>query len=413
MACPVLLIILILAGCGGKEGGTLPAAASNDFASGIAVDGSGNVYVTGTTVDTNTGDADCLLVRYAPDGTKLRIQKFGTEFDDIATGIAVDGSGGIYVTGTTYGGLDGSAHGEDADFIVVKYDADGNKIWTRQFGTGFNDYAIGIAVDGSGNIYVTGFTYGSFDGYTNAGDADFFVVKYDTNGNRTWMRQFGTELYDFTTGIAVDGSGNIYVTGYTCGGLDGNTNAGGVDSFVVKYAADGTKLWTQQFGTSLNDYATGIVVDGSGNISVAGYTYGDLAGTGNAGRDDVFVVKYNASGDRVWTQQCGTESSDSAASIAVDNSGSIYTTGYTYGVFDGSTNAGRSDFFVVKYDTDGNRMWTQQFGTAFDDAVSGIAVDNGNNIYVTGTTYGSLDENANAGGADLFVVKYSADGTKQ
>ena len=109
--------------------------------------------------------------------------------------------------------------------------------WTRQLGTAVDDYGRGVSVDGSGNAYVTGFTHGGLDGNTSAGGWDMFLTKYDTNGAKLWTEQLGTSSSDDGRGVSVDGSGNAYVTGLTYGGLDGNTSAGGADMFLVKISA--------------------------------------------------------------------------------------------------------------------------------------------------------------------------------
>ncbi len=202
------------------------------------------------------------------------------------------------------------------------------------------------------------------------------------------------------------------MTGYTGGGLDGNTNAGSDDLFVVKYNSSGTKQWTKQLGTSSNDYANGVATDSSGNVYVTGYTGGGLDGNTNAGSDDLFVVKYNSSGTKQWTKQLGTSSNDYANGVATDSSGNVYVTGYTGGGLDGNTNAGSDDLFVVKYNSSGTKQWTKQLGTSVNDQTNGVATDSSGNVYVTGGTYGGLG-NTSAGGLDLFVVKYNSSGTKQ
>jgi Beta-propeller repeat. len=146
------------------------------------------------------------------------------------------------------------------------------------------------------------------------------------------------------------------VTGWTNGGLDGNTNAGGDDLFVVKYYDNGTNQWTKQLGTSSNDNANGIDTDSSGNVYVTGWTSEGLDGNTYAGGDDLFVVKYNSSGAKQWTKQLETSSSESFNLVATDSSGNVYISGATNGGLDGNTNAGGSDFFLVKYDSNGNKQ---------------------------------------------------------
>ena len=169
---------------------------------------------------------------------------------------------------------------------------------TVQFGTSSWDVGEGIATDSDGNIYVTGYTGGEFSSYINAGDVDIFVAKYNSSGTQQWTQQIGTSSADYAFGITSDSSGNVYVTGSTRGGLDGNTFAGSEDLFVVKYDSSGVKQGTQQLGTAEEDIAIGITSDPSGNVYVTGYTGGSLDGNTNAGSEDLFIVKYDTDGNK-------------------------------------------------------------------------------------------------------------------
>ena len=282
--------------------------------------------------------------------------------------------------------------------------------WTRQLGTAGNDSGSGVSVDGSGSAYVTGFTYGGLDGNTNTGGYDMFLTKYDTDGAKLWTRQLGSSSNDVGNGVSVDGNGNAYVTGWTEGGLDGNTNAGSpyADMFLSKYDTDGAKLWTKQLGTNATDCGWGVSVDGSGNAYVTGVTHGGLDSNTNAGNVDMFLTKYDPDGAKLWTKQLGTTSSDYGWGVSVDGSGNAYVTGSTWGGLDGNTNAGMQDIFLTKYDTDGTKLWTEQLGSSRKDVGTGVSVDSSGNAYVTGYTYGGLDGNTNAGSDDMFLVKISA-----
>ncbi len=289
----------------------------------------------------------------------------------------------------------------------------GVKQWTKQLGTSTTDYGNDITSDSSGNVYVTGSIYGGLNGNTNAGASDLFVVKYNSSGVNQWTKQLGTSRSDEGQSITSDSSGNVYVTGYTSGGLDGNTNAGSTDLFVVKYNSSGVKQWTKQLGTSADDRGYNITSDSGGNVYVTGYTGGGLDGNSNAGMSDLIVVKYNSSGIKQWTQQLGTSAGDNAKAITSDSSGNVYVTGRTVGALDGNTNAGIVDLFVVKYNSSGVKQWTKQLGTSATDAGYGITSDSNGNIYVTGSTDAGLDGNPFYGSTDAFVVKYSTSGVKQ
>ena len=287
--------------------------------------------------------------------------------NDFAYGVATDISGNVYVAGGTEGGLDGNTSAGNTDLFVVKYSSSGTKQWTNQFGSSSRDSANGVAPDSSGNVYVTGMTNGGLDGCKSAGVEDLFVVKYNSSGTKLWTNQFGTWDTDFANGVATDSSGNVYVTGSTYRSLDGNTSAGNADLFLVKYNSSGTKQWTKQLGSSSDDYANGIVTDSSGSVYISGTTYGGLDGNTSAGNADLFVVKYNSSGSKQWTKQLGTPSTDTANGVATDSSGNVYVAGGTYGGLDGNSGSGGNDFFVVKYNSSGTKQWTKQLGSSSPD----------------------------------------------
>jgi len=220
------------------------------------------------------------------------------------------------------------------------------------YDTGY-DAGFGVTTDSSGNIYVTGETKGHLDGNTNSGKSDIFLVKYNSSGTKQWTKQMGTSSYDEGKGVTTDSSDNIYVTGYTRGGLDGNTSSGGSDIILVKYNSSGTKQWTKQMGTSSADWGNRVTTDSSGNIYVTGQTNGDLDGNTNfgsaLGTADIFLVKYNSSGTKQWTKQLGTSKYDDGQDVTTDSSGNIYVTGQTEGDLDGNTSSGGSDIILVKY----------------------------------------------------------------
>jgi hypothetical protein len=383
----------------------------------LAVDGAGNAYVTGFTdgkLDgiTNAGGDDVFVVKYDTNGDKKWTKLLGTPEHEVGRGIAVDSSGNAYVTGYTSGDFDGNTNVGGTDMFVVKYDTNGQKQWTKLLGTDSPSIyrsvmATGIAVDSGGNAYVTGYTSGNLDGNTNAGRDDIFVVKYDTNGQKQWTKLLGSSQAEHGISIAVDSVGNAYVTGWTAGGLDGNRNAGLFDVFVIKYDTSGDKKWTEQLGSREFDFGSSIAVDTGGNAYVTGSTHGDLDGNTNVGVSDIYVVKYDTNGQKQWTKLLGSRLSDGALGIAMDSDANAYVTGCTDYRLDDNSNAGGDDIFVVKYDTSGDKKWTKLLGTPQDERGTDIAVDSGGNAYVTGWTSGKLDGNIHAGDHDIFVVKYS------
>ena len=175
--------------------------------------------------------------------------------------------------------------------VVGMSDSFGQTVqWSVQFGSSSFEGGHSVTVGPSGNAYVTGTTSGSLSG-TNVGSDDAFVVKYDPDGNEVWAKQFGNNSLEEHSGIAVNSSGNVYITGVINGNLSG-TNIGSDDVFITKYAKNGIEKWTKQFGSSSFEGGNGVAIDSSGNVYITGITTGDLFGT-NEGENDVFVVKYD------------------------------------------------------------------------------------------------------------------------
>ena len=167
-------------------------------------------------------------------------KQLGTSSDDLGNSVTTDSSGNIYVTGTTKGGLDGNTNSGESDIFLIKYNSSGTKQWTKQLGTSSIDLGIGVTTDSSGNIYLTGFTKGGLDGNNSSGESDIILLKFDSSGTKQWTKQLGTPSYESGSGVTTDSSGNIYVTGTTLGGIDGNTNFGEKDIFLIKYNSSGT-----------------------------------------------------------------------------------------------------------------------------------------------------------------------------
>ena len=382
---------------------------SDSFEDGrsVALDSSGNVYVTGTTSGSLfasiAGESDAFVAKYDTDGNKVWAKQFGSVHREWGNGVVLDSSGNVYVTGTTMGSLFASIAGE-SDAFVAKYDTDGNKVWAKQFGSDLNDSSNNIVIDPSGNVYVTGTTSGSISDI-NIGSDDAFVAKYDTDGNKVWAKQFGNDLLVEGIGIAANSSGNVYVTGYAKGDLFG-TNMGIVDAFVAKYDTDGNKVWAKQFGSDNRDIGFGIAADSSDNVYVTGHTNGDLFGR-NTGAYDVFVVKYSPDGIEKWAKQFGNDSLEEHVGITTDPFDNVYITGVINDSPSGNDIDSDDDVFVTKYAKNGIEKWSVQFGSDSFEGGNDITVDSSGNVYVTGTTSGSLFDTL-VGEYDAFVIKYDS-----
>ncbi|MEX2167898.1 MAG: SBBP repeat-containing protein [Pirellulales bacterium] len=331
-------------------------------------------------------------------------RQLGTSVDERSFGVSADGLGNVYISGYTAGSLGGPFAGGITDAFVSKCDATGTLLWSRQLGTS-SLYDISYAVSADGLGNV--YISGRTDGNlggTNAGSSDAFVSKYDAAGTLQWTQQFGTNNADESYGVSADGLGSVYISGFT------GPHSGALDVFVRKYGAAGTLQWSRQFGTSADEGGSGVSADGLGNVYITGSTRGSLGGA-NAGSYDAFISKYDAAGTLQWTRQLGTSADDYSSGVSADGLGNVYITGSTAGSLSG-TNAGGDDAFISKYDAVGTLQWTRQLGTTDRDVSFGVSADGLGNAYISGLTRGSLG-GPNAGGSDAFVSKYDAAGTLQ
>lgn len=333
--------------------------------------------------------------------------------------VGTDRSGNVYVTGSTRGGLDGNAVTGVSDFFLTKYTRDGVKVYTKQLGVA-NKETVGTAVvtDTKENVYVAGYTTGGLYGNTMQPDSshEFFISKYDSTGVKQFTRQVGV-AGEKKVGIAVtiDANDNIFIAGYTTGALDGYAMTGTVDSFISKFNSDGVKQYTRLLGVAGKETrGYGIATDDHGNVIVAGYTEGSLDGHTLTGSRDFFVAKYDTSGVRQFTRQLGAVGAATVGTaVTVDALGDVFVVGYTEGSLDGNTLTGSRDFFVTKYDPRGVKLFTRQLG-AVGAATAGneVATDPSGDVFVAGGTTGGLDGNTRTGIHDSFVTKYDPRGVK-
>jgi hypothetical protein len=403
---------------------------ANDYDGGVAIlcDGSGNIYVTGESVSSPTG-ADYLTIKYNSSGEEEWVALYDGGLGDAATAIAVDSSGNVYVTGQSW-----SAKTSEYDYATVKYNADGQEQWIARYdgpATDY-DYPTGIAVDTSGNVYVTGVSIGlegdwdcttvkynsggqqewvvRYNGPANFDDwgsaialdkadniyvaggsvvsgifSEYLTIKYNSAGQEQWVARYhGTgNGNDAANAIAIDGSDNIYVTGSS---LNSNNN---FDCVTIKYDSIGQQTWLARYDGPIHfdDLGYAIAIDNSGNASVTG------AGAVSFNEFNYLTIRYNSAGQEQWVAQ--SDAGGYAVAVATDSLGNTYITG-TGGV----TNA---DYATVKYDALGQEQWVAQYngpGNGPDDAKA-IAVDGSGNVCVTGTSLTSGPFNS-----DAATIKY-------
>ncbi|MCP4136518.1 MAG: hypothetical protein GY754_36450 [bacterium] len=379
----------------------------NDFSNSV-------VY----TVTSSTGSVQDYTVTIVVTAAEWQgTQLLGTDMTDKGQGLAMDSNGNIYVSGYTKGNLNGNTNAGSWDVILVKYNKFGQMLWTRQVGAQGVDEGNAIAIDSKNNIYIAGNTLTSLDGSEKIGQGDIFLMKFNASGEKQWTRLYGTIQVDEAYDIGIDSDDNIFITGKTNGDLDGNAQQGHQDVFLMKLNTSGTKQWTQTLGSQNSDFGFGVAFDSANNIYVAGLTAGILAG--NTTLDEpVLLAKFNQAGSVQWIKQSSINSHlDRALDVAVDSSDNVYITGYS--VIYPEVGGAHRDIFIAKYNSSGVLIWTREMGSTndlyshrIDDEAHAITIDSNDNIYISGNTEGSLDANPLLGSYDFFLSKYTSDGEK-
>ena len=348
--------------------------------------------------------------------------------------IAADASGNSYVTGgfegtATFGSTTLTSNGEE-DIFIAKLDSSGNWLWAKKAGGTASDWGNGIAVDASGHSYITGRFQGSAifgsTTLTSSGNWEIFIAKLDRRGNWLWAKKAGGIYEDSGSSIAVDASGNSYVTG----GFEGTATFGFItllsdvykDIFVAKLDSSGNWLWAKKAGGTGPDSGSDIAVDASGNSYVIGHfsgfaTFGSITLL-SYGNNNIFISKLDGSGNWLWAKNTGSNGNDCGWSIAVDTGGNSYVTGFfsdsaTFGSTT-LTSSGECDIFIAKLDRRGNWLWAIKAGGTGSDIGFCIAVDASGNSYVTGgfegaATFGSITLISN-GDSDIFIAKLDSSG---
>ena len=349
--------------------------------------------------------------------------------------IVIDENENSYITGyfngtATFGSYTLTSSGPH-DIFVAKLDLDGNWLWVAQAGGGAGGGAgRGIALDNYGNCYITGSfyelaTFGSYS-LTNSGSDDIFVAKLDVYGNWLWATQAGGIDMDGGRSIEIDNYGNSYITGcfneLATFGSYSLTSCGPYDIFVAKLDTNGNWLWVSQAGGSDIDGGYAIGIDNNGNSYITG-CFNELATFGSysltsSGNFDIFVAKLDTNGNWLWATQAGGINMDGSKSIAIDDEGNSYITGYflglaTFGSYS-LTSSSEFDIFAAKLDTNGNWLWATQTGGNASEISYGIGINSNGYCYITGffvdiVTFGAYTLTS-SGSYDIFVAMLDVTG---
>ncbi len=328
----------------------------------------------------------------------------GPPAETAASGVATDSQGHVFVIGTTAGDLGNQVNRSDGkDVYLSKYDASGNLIWQRLLGASGTAQGYGIAVDSQDNVIVAGKVDGTLDGSQLYSGADSAVVKFNNSGDRLWTQQLDSLASDAATGVTVDGSDNIYISGYTSGVFaSGATAGGGQDAYVAKLSGtDGSVAASTQYGGATNEFGKAIAIASDGNILVAGEENGHAV---------LRKLDQTNLSNQLWSVDLGDLKSGAVTGIGVEG-GAVYVAGYTGNSALGGAAAtayqGGQDGFVTRIDdagSTGSAAWTSYVGTGTGDYIQDIKVSGGN-VYVAGRTAGDLAGATKSGVTDAFAAK--------
>ena len=363
----------------------------DDKISSMAVDAAGNVYVTGSSFS-NATNLDYATIKYNSAGVEQWVRRYDfNNGDDIARALVIDGMGNVYVSGISY------ASASINEYATIKYSPAGSPLWIRRYSMQLNDNADAksIAVDDAGNVYVTGHSYKIHEGY------NILTIKYNSAGTLQWLKRYDNidSYSDEAVGVAVDGTGNVYVAGYSV------IAGGDWDYVTIKYNSSGTEMWTRKYDGPGHGYdkVKGLVLDASGNIYVTGYSAGD----GTAW--DFATIKYNGAGWVQWVKRYdGPKGNDydEATAIAVDAIGNVYVTGFSS---ISEIQNMRYEYTTIKYNITGTEQWVQKFdgGNFHMGHPTSITLDGSGNTYITGL-FRITDTTSEIG-----TIKYSSAGVQK
>jgi hypothetical protein len=368
----------------------------------VAVGTSGAVYVGGTTrgdlggKSNQGGIGDAFVARLDATGSIAWVRLVGSSSRDIATGLSVTDSA-VFVTGT------GGPAGSSSRSFVGKFDLAGNEKWLHKIDRGILLKAKDVVADARGHTFVTG-------NMTESGRTTriAFLASFKPDGSPGFFNKLQPKSGDGRgRALTVDGKGSLYVTGWIQDKIGGQSYSGGfADAFLARYDTGGQRSWIRLVGSKGDEYGRGIAADGAGNVYVAGYGTDDLGGQTNASdKTDAFLLRFDDSGTRKWVRFVGVSKEARANGVAIGPSGNVFLGGEAKGNVGGHSTAGKFDMTSARFNPSGQRTWVDLIGSSSNDSGSGLTVTAAGRPLIVGRTFGNMGNETNAGSGDGVLWK--------
>ena len=405
-------------------------------------DGEGNIFVTGYfwgSVDfgggalTAVGNVDFFVAKFDAEGNHLWSWHDGNAVDLLGQCIATDADGNVLVAGqimssTAPVDLGGGSLAGPGTIFLAKYEADGHHLWSARHG-GSDGSAFDVAVDRSNRILLTGYFGGTGDlggeTLTSVAFVDAFLAKYESDGTHIWSSLYGGAggmAGHQGRSVAADGEGNVVLLGDFMEWIDLGAGplvgAGLMDVFLAKFDPNGNHLFSRGFVDPEFQYSSAVSLDDNGQVLASGVFMGTVDFGGDpltsAGGFDIFLAKYDANLDHIWSRRYGDAQEQIAEGVAMDGAGNVVCAGFFQGSVDFGggplTSAHGEDVFLARLDPDGNHLWSARFGSQNDQKASGVAVDAAGRTVIVGSFANTVDLGGgplvSAGASDIFLAAF-------
>lgn len=349
--------------------------------------------ISGDKSENSKGFDDYWIVKLNADGQKVWDRTIGGNGSEIARAVVATTDGGFVVAGDSNSGISGDKSENsrgDTDYWIVKLNANGQKVWDKTFGGSSDDYATSIITTPDGGFVVAGYSYSDTSGDKTENmrrgpllRPDYWVVRLNASGQKIWDKTLGGYDYDYAYGVVATSDGGFIIAGSSESGISAEkseNSRGSNDAWIIKIDANGQKVWDKTFGGSSHDGATAIMASSDGGFIITGVSNSGISGDKtetNRGASDYWIIKINNSGQKIWDKSMGGDDDDACYSTALTPDNGYLITGFSFSNISGDKSENRrgsSDYWVVKLDANGQKAWDKTIGGSHIEALYGISV---------------------------------------